>query len=1142
MRADRVEAGLQCVDPGFQRFHIGRSRIAACQQVLDRGFEAVRHLAQAHGTRQAGAALERVQGAHAGRRGACIAGLAHPFAHAGGQLRQQFLALFLEDREQLGIDRVDGVDVILVVERIAARRDGAALEFGQRFQCLEFGLAQFGQGSDGQRFGRHRVHRRERRRFGLGFDFRRQHQVSCRFDDRLGRHRGQFADGLGHGHPLERHLRLGDIGRQRLGDGQFLGRLRSHRLRHGHRLDLGHGERFVQRHLGREGLGHHVELFGGQGQRQLGVLGLRHGGQGLHALGRLDLVLGQALRQLGRHFLQEARGELVQQATDFLRRIGEQLRFQRSAAADGVRAHQRVLERTGQLRQLGEAHRGRIAGQRMRHRHGVLAHRAMQLQRPLGQLGAEAARQLVGFVEVDVEQRDADAQRPDHLELVGIHRLDGLDGRHFDDGRSDRRLFDRRHGGLHFGHRQLGNVVHHRQAEFGRLRLGRRGRRFGRKFFEGAEVKLDGLDRRRRGRGFERAKVEVEGHRRLAGSTQHGRGLGRRLGLDDRQLQRQRRLDQLARVGHGGHLDRRLVDLGDRHGQLVHRDHFGHGRQLQRLGRGQVGHDGGQRRHGLGSRGGSARQRHRLAARLHAHRIRRTADDFVVVAAGLAVGDGVDPVAQVGQDVVREAQQLLVGMRRIGQPGVVELFAGPGGLAEVGEADHARAALEGVEGTTHGRQLADVGAVVRQVGQGFMRTLHHLAGFLQEDLAHLGVVFQAGGSRSRGGRRGRHGCGDGGGHRSRGHHGHGRRGSREFGRQGGGVGGGVDEVGHHLGQLFAHGLALLFVLRVLERRMGRADGLGQHRLVGHQGLVRQALQVARDLLDAHLGVGRGQGQVAGLLDQAGLGCGRRGRRCGRRLGLQRCEAGVALALAHHGAQAAGLGVELEQRLRQLRLHAEHVDQEPERTQVACQAVEGAGLGRALRVDLGRHHGVDFVAHADDGLRRLLHAQHGQHAAHGLQLARHRDEHAALGRVAEELVDELLGLGQGRAQFLHHAAHGLPVGDAAIQLLHPAFERLGGRAGAHALDALRQALHARGFFGMVELAVLEGGVEVQDRGGHFHRQLGAGRLAAGHGLLHSGVQGIGELVARGQQALERIGDQRELFSQPVEAVEFTARDG
>ena len=92
--------------------------------------------------------------------------------------------------------------------------------------------------------------------------------------------------------------------------------------------------------------------------------------------------------------------------------------------------------------------------------------------------------------------------------------------------------------------------------------------------------------------------------------------------------------------------------------------------------------------------------------------------------------------------------------------------------------------------------------------------------------------------------------------------------------------------------------------------------------------------------------------------------------------------------------------------------------------------------RPARVDLGGDQRVDVVAHAHHGLRGLVQAQHRQHAAHRRQLRRHRDQHLALRRIAEELVDVLFDLGQRRAQFLHHAAHGLAVGDPAVQLFHP----------------------------------------------------------------------------------------------------------
>src|SRR5678816_1052651 len=50
----------------------------------------------------------------------------------------------------------------------------------------------------------------------------------------------------------------------------------------------------------------------------------------------------------------------------------------------------------------------------------ALANWPLQLVRPLGQLSNETARLLVGLVQEDVEQRDRDAQRTDHFDLVGV--------------------------------------------------------------------------------------------------------------------------------------------------------------------------------------------------------------------------------------------------------------------------------------------------------------------------------------------------------------------------------------------------------------------------------------------------------------------------------------------------------------------------------------------------------------------------------------------------------------------------------------------------------------------------------------------------------------------------------------------------
>ena len=217
----------------------------------------------------------------------------------------------------------------------------------------------------------------------------------------------------------------------------------------------------------------------------------------------------------------------------------------------------------------------------------------------------------------------------------------------------------------------------------------------------------------------------------------------------------------------------------------------------------------------------------------------------------------------------------------------------------------------------------------------------------------------------------------------------------------------------------------------------------------------------------------------------------------------------------------------------MRLHADHVDQEAQRTQVVGQAVEGAGFDRALGIDLGIGQRVDVVTHAQHGLRGLIQAQHRQHAAHRRQLGRHRDQTLALRRIAEVLVDVLFDLRQRGAQLLHHAAHGLAIRDAAVQLFHPQLKRAGIALLAHGVYALRQPLHALCALGMVKVTVIDRGVEVEQRGGHFHRQRRRWLAAQRRGMRRGHLQGATQHRAVCIEPSQRIADQGKLLGQALQ---------
>ena len=157
-----------------------------------------------------------------------------------------------------------------------------------------------------------------------------------------------------------------------------------------------------------------------------------------------------------------------------------------------------------------------------------------------------------------------------------------------------------------------------------------------------------------------------------------------------------------------------------------------------------------------------------------------------------------------------------------------------------------------------------------------------------------------------------------------------------------------------------------------------------------------------------------------------------------------------LVTPHHRTQFAKLLVVHEQLLGERTLVTQHVDQEAHCPQAVAELLEDALPGCGTFVNLVNQELLHTVAHTQCRQRSLVEPQHGEHAAHLRQLAGHLVQRHPIQRVAKKLVQRLLDLAQSAAQFVHHAAHGLVVTDAAVQLLHPGFHRLGRGAGGHVL--------------------------------------------------------------------------------------------
>ena len=166
-----------------------------------------------------------------------------------------------------------------------------------------------------------------------------------------------------------------------------------------------------------------LQLFLGRRQRQccrIIICSRRFCTLAVHDLHRLQRLNGR--QDVGIRRLQHAGGKLMQYATHIFGCVTQHPGLLGGAPGLPMQTLQRVLHGARQLRQCAESHRGRAAGQRVRTGDGTLGNRLIQFQRPLRQLGDQLTRPLVGLVQVDVVERDADTQIADLLVLVVVRR------------------------------------------------------------------------------------------------------------------------------------------------------------------------------------------------------------------------------------------------------------------------------------------------------------------------------------------------------------------------------------------------------------------------------------------------------------------------------------------------------------------------------------------------------------------------------------------------------------------------------------------------------------------------------------------------------------------------------------------------
>ena len=260
----------------------------------------------------------------------------------------------------------------------------------------------------------------------------------------------------------------------------------------------------------------------------------------------------------------------------------------------------------------------------------------------------------------------------------------------------------------------------------------------------------------------------------------------------------------------------------------------------------------------------------------------------------------------------------------------------------------------------------------------------------------------------------------------------------------------------------------------------------------------------------------------------------------RRLARRRLVLGDLVA-PHDGPELSRLLVIDKKLPGQRALVTQHVDQEAQRAQAVAELFKYADTGRAY-VNLVHQKFFDAVAHTQRRQRCLVQTQHRKHPAHLRQLAGHLVQRQPVLRASEKLVKRFLNLAERGAQFSHHAAHGLAITDPAVEILHPALERLRLGAGQHAVEPLRQARAALCHVRLGRIEVVVGGLQVQHRSRHLHRNRSHGRFAQPHRRLDRPCQRARKLGAFRMQLHHRFGDRAKLVRSGFEPVGIAAGQG
>ena len=155
-----------------------------------------------------------------------------------------------------------------------------------------------------------------------------------------------------------------------------------------------------------------------------------------------------------------------------------------------------------------------------------------------------------------------------------------------------------------------------------------------------------------------------------------------------------------------------------------------------------------------------------------------------------------------------------------------------------------------------------------------------------------------------------------------------------------------------------------------------------------------------------------------------------------------------------------------------------------------------------------------IAQTQGCQRSLIQPQNRKHTPHLGEFAGDLMQRNLVAGIAEELIQRFFNFTQRGSQFVNHTAHRLTITDTSVELLHPAFKRLGLTPRNDMLQTMRQTMAPLCHLGLGRIQIGIGRFQIKDCRGHFHGHRRTRWLTRFRGSVNRVSEGTREVATLG----------------------------